>query len=108
MQMNTYIKSLLFIFTLSMILPATSVFAEDQIYGWQMMSEQEQQEHRTKMQNMNTEEERNRYRLEHHKMMEQRAKEQGKSLSDMPRNRNNMMDGQGSGGGMGSGRGGGR
>ena len=51
------------------------------------------------MQNMNTEEERNRYRLEHRKMMEQRAKEQGKSLSDMPRNRNNMIDGHGSGGG---------
>ena len=36
-------------------------------------------------------------------MMEQRAKEQGKYLSDMPRNRNNMMDGDGSCGGMGSG-----
>ena len=108
MQMNTYIKSLLFIFTLSMILPSTSVFSEEQVYSWQMMSEQERQEHRTKMQNMNTEEERNRYRLEHRKMMEQRAKEKGKSLSDMPRNRNNMMDdrnnmidGHGSGGGGG-------
>ena len=106
--MNTYIKYLLFIITLSMTLPATSVFAEDQVYGWQMMSEQERQEHRTKMQNMNTEEERNRYRLEHRKMMEQRAKEQGKSLSDMPRNRHNMMDRRGSGGGMGPGGGGGR
>ena len=102
--MNTYVKSLLFIFTLSMILPTTSVFAEDQVYGWQMMSEQERQEHRTKMQNLNTEEERNRYRLEHREMMEKRAKEQGKSLPDMPRDRNNMMDGRG--GGMGSGGGG--
>ena len=109
--MNTYIKYIPFIITLSIALPATSVFAEDQVYGWQMMSEQERQEHRTKMQNMNTEEERNRYRMEHRKMMEQRAKEQGKSLSDMPRNRHNMMDergsdGMGPGGGMGSGGGG--
>ncbi len=29
MQMNTYIKHLLFIITLSMAFPATSVFAED-------------------------------------------------------------------------------
>ena len=101
--MNVYLKSLLFILTLSMNLPSTSVFAEEQVYGWQMMSEQQRQGHRTKMQNMNTEEERNRYRLENRKMMEQRAKRQGKYLSDMPRNRNNMMDGDGSCGGMGSG-----
>ncbi len=75
-----------------------------------MMSEQERQEHRTKMQNMNTEEERNHYRMEHRKMMEQRAKKQGKSLSDMPRNMMNERDSDhmGSGGGMGSGGRGGR
>lgn len=78
--MNTYIKHLLLIITLSIALPATSAFAVDQVYGWQAMSEQEQQEHR--------------------------AKEQGKSLSDMPRNRHNMMDKHGSVG-MGSGGGGG-
>ena len=101
--MNSYVKSLLIIFTLSIILPTTSVFAEDQVYGWQMMSEQERQEHRTKIQNLNTKEERNRYLLEHREMMEKRAKEQGKSLSDMPRDRNNMMDGHGSGMGSGGG-----
>ena len=104
--MKTYIKSLLFMLTLYMALPATSVFAEDQVYSWQMMSEQERQEHSTKMQSMKTAEERNRYRLEHRKIMEKRAKEQGKSLSDMPQNRNNMMNerergGMGSGGGRG-------
>ena len=102
--MNTHIKSLLFIFTLSMILPTTSVFAEDQVYGWQMMSERERNEYHTKMQSMNTEAEKNRYRLEHHKLMEQRAAKQGKTLSDMPQKN---MDVSGSGGGMGSGGGGG-
>ena len=106
--MNAYIKSLLFIFTLSIIFPATSVFAEDQVYGWQLMSEQERLEHRTKMQNMETKEERKQYLLQHHKKMEQRAKAQGKNLPDMPQNRNNMMDGRGGmgGGGMGGGGGG--
>lgn len=106
--MNAYIKSLLFIFTLSIIFPATSVFAEDQVYGWQLMSEQERLEHRTKIQNMKTEKERNQYRLEHHKKMEQRAKEQGKTMPDMPQNRNKMMDGSGGMGGSGMGGGGGR
>lgn len=106
--MNTYLKSLLFIFTLSMTLPATSVFAKAPIYGWQLMSEQERNEHRTKMQNMNTVEERSRYQLEHREMMDKRAKEQGKSISHMPQNRNQMMDGRGSGGGMGPSGGGGR
>jgi len=114
--MNTHMKSLLFIFTLSITLPASSVFAEDPVYGWQLMSEQERLEHRSKMQSMKTEEERNQYRLEHHEMMEQRAKEQGITLPDVPQNRNNMMDGRGDmgnggrgmgGGGMGGGMGGG-
>jgi len=106
--MNTYIKSLLLIFTLGMTLPAVSVFAEEQVYGWQMMSVQERNEFRTKMQNMKTAEERNRFRMKHHEQMEQRAKAQGKTLPDMPQNRGNMMDGRGMGDGMGSGGGGGR
>ena len=109
--MNTYMKYLLFIFTLSMALPAASVFAEDQVYGWQMMSERERNEYHTKMQSMNTEAEKNRYRMEHHKLMQQRAAKQGKTLSDMPQNKNMMdgsgSDGMGSGGGMGGGGGGG-
>jgi len=107
--MNTYIKYLLFIFTLSMALPTTSVFAKDQVYGWQMMSEQEQHEYRAKMQSMNTAEEKNHYRMKHHEMMDMRAKQQGVTLPSMPQNRNNMMDGHDGGmgtGGMGSGGGG--
>ena len=106
--MNANIKSLLFIFTLCITFPAASVFAEDQVYGWQMMSEQERQEHRTKIQNMKTEKERNQYRLEHHKKMEQRAKEQGKTIQNMPQNRNNMMEERGGMGGSSMGGGGGR
>jgi len=71
------------------------------------MSEQERLEHRTKMQSMETQEETNQYRLEHRSMMEQRAKEQGVTLPDVPQNHNNMMDRRGGGGMGGSGMGGG-
>lgn len=101
-------KYLLFIITLCMVLPATSVFAEDQMYGSQMMSEQERQEYTTKMKSIKTAEERHRYELEHRKMIEERAKEQEKSLSDMPQNRNNTMDKSGSGISPSGSRGGGR
>lgn len=92
-------------------LPA-SLLAQDEVYGWQLMSEQERAEYRTKMQNMKTEEERNKYRYEHHQEMQQRAKQQGVTLPDMPRDRmrerdmNMDRDGGGmggSGGGMGGG-----
>ena len=100
--MNTYehfIKSALLASALGLALPTTSIFAEEQVNGWQLMSEQERAEHRTKMQSMKTAQERERYRLDHHKKMEQRAKDQGKTLPDMPQPR---------GGGMGGGGGGGR
>jgi hypothetical protein len=67
-------------------LPVT-VNAQDEVYGWQLMSEQERAEHRTKMQNMKTKEERERYRYEHHQKMQQRAKQQGVTLPDMPHDR---------------------
>jgi len=106
--MNTHMKHLLFIFTLSITLPASSVFADETVYGWQLMSEQERLEHNAKMQSMKTQEERSQYRLEHHEMMEQRAKEQGVTLPDVPQNRNDMMDGRGGMMGNGMGNGGGR
>jgi len=96
--MNTYIKSILLASALGMMLPATSIVAEERAYGWQLMSEQERAEHRTKMQSMKTAEERERYRLEHHKKMEKRAAQQGITLPDRPQN-------QGKGMGQGSGRG---
>lgn len=109
--MNTYIKSVLLVSALGMMLPATSIFAEDQAYGWQLMSEQEREAHRTKMQSMNTAEEKERYRLEHHKKMEKRAAQQGVTLPDRPQQQGGGMgqgDGMGSGHQSPSGGGGGR
>jgi len=70
------------------------------------MTQQERQEHRTKMLNLNTKEERQSYRMEHHTKMQERAKQQGVTLPDKPQSPGRGMgDGDGRGDG---GRGGGR
>ena len=46
-----------------------AVQEQEQVYGWELMSEHERQEHRAKMRSLQTEQERERYRLEHHEQM---------------------------------------
>lgn len=81
----------------------TQMQERQQVFGWQLMSEQERQEYRRQMQQMKTEEEREAFRLEHHKMMKERAREMGVTLPDEPGPRGKGM---GPGGGMGPGSGG--
>ena len=86
-------------------------FADEPIYGYQLMTEQERAEHRTKMRSFQTEQEREAYRMEHHKMMQERARAQGVTLPDepMPRGQGRGMGpGPGAGPGRGSGYGGGQ
>ena len=108
MKMNT--KYIVLAGALSILAPSYAALAADQqqsqnqVYGWQLMSEQERNEYHTKMQNMKTAQEREQYRMEHHKMMQERAKAQGKTLPDMPHSGQGMGGGgmhQGSGGGKG-------
>jgi len=73
---------------------------QDQIYGSELMTEQERQEHRNKMRSFKTEQEREAYQLEQHKRMQQRAKEKGVTLPDEPPTRPGYMS---PGGGMGPG-----
>jgi hypothetical protein len=103
--MNTYTKTILLTGILALGLPGVSLAANDPVYGWEIMSEQERMEHREKMQSMKTAEERERYRMEHHKKMEQRAKEQGVTLKEPQRKGSGMGEGRGmhEGGGMGGG-----
>ena len=54
------------------------------IYGSQMMTERERQEHRAKMRAMKTEQEREAYRLEQHNKMQERARAKGLTLPDEP------------------------
>jgi hypothetical protein len=78
------------------------------IYGWQLMSTEERAQHRAKMQSLNTEQERQAYRAEHHKQMQARAKEQGVTIPDEPRSGSGFGPGPGAQSGSGSGSGSGK
>jgi hypothetical protein len=81
------------------------------VYGSQLMTNQERIEYRNRMRTAKTAEEREQVRLEHHKQMQERAKERGVTLPDEPLPRasgRGMGPGAGMGGGAGPGMGGGR
>lgn len=114
MRRQTLVTSLSAISMITLINIAPVTFADEPIYGYQLMTEQERAEHRAKMQSFQTEQEREAYRQEHHKMMQERAKVQGITLPDEPmpygqgQGRGTdpgMGQGQGMGKGMGSGMG---
>jgi len=73
---------------------------QEVVYGRQLMTPEELTAHRAKMRSLATEKEREQYRLEHHKLMQERARERGLTLPDEP---GPMGKGMGSGGGMGAG-----
>ncbi len=54
------------------------------IYGSQLMSPQERDQHRQRMRDAQTAQERDRIRQEHHEQMKERAKAQGKTLPENP------------------------
>lgn len=78
---------------------------QDRVYGYELMTPQERNEYQTRMRALKTEQERETFRLEHHKKMQERAKVQGKTLPDMPPAgmEPGMGPGMGPGSGMGSG-----
>jgi hypothetical protein len=53
-------------------------------YGYQLMTPQERAEHQEKMRSLKTEQEREAYRMEHHKQMKERAKQRGVKLPEEP------------------------
>lgn len=57
---------------------------QERIYGYELMTPQERIEYQARMRALNTEQEREAFRLEHHKKMQERAKAQGKTLPDAP------------------------
>ncbi len=80
----------------------------NQIYGYQLMTPAERQQYREHMRSFKTVRERERYRLEHHREMQERARERGVTIPDEPMPRGRMSPGgMGPGpGGMGPGPGG--
>jgi len=57
---------------------------QEQVYGKDLMTEQERETQRSKMRAAKTAEEREKIRTEQHERMKDRAKESGKTLSDKP------------------------
>lgn len=57
---------------------------KDIIFGHQLMTDAERAEYRAKMRALKTPEEREAFRAEHHKLMQERAKERGVTLPEMP------------------------
>lgn len=106
-------KQLLGISVLTAVLfvSGVTVYAaeSEMIYGSQLMTVQERIEHRERLLNAKTNEEREQIRKEHHARMEVRAKAQRVKLPDMPPSSGGMMKSDGDmGGRMGGGGGGGR
>lgn len=70
---------------------------QEQIYGSQLMTPQEREEHRTMMRTAKTSEEQEQIRIEHHERMKERASELGVTLEGAPPERG-MRGGMGKGG----------
>ena len=77
----------------------------ERIYGSELMTPQERAEYHNRMRTMKTQQERDAFRLEHHKQMQERARAQGKTLPDMPPAGMGPGSGMGPGPGMGPGSG---
>jgi len=72
---------------------------QDRIYGSQLMTQQERNEHRNRIRSAKTQKEREQIRAEHHESMKVRAKERGVSIpDDPPAKGKGMMPGGGMGG----------
>lgn len=71
---------------------------QERIYGYELMTPQERTEYHARLRALNTEQEREAFRLEHYRKMQERAKAQGKTLPDTPPG---MGPGMGPGGGKG-------
>ena len=107
MSKSNLMRSLL---AASLIVAAGSTPAADNgetVFGSQLMTQQERNEHRLKMQSAKTAEEREAVRRQHHEQMLERARQQGVTLPETPPARG-AGRGMGPGGGRGMGMGGGQ
>ena len=89
-------------------LSVTAAYAQTQqqetIYGSQLMTQKERLDYRLKIRQAKTVQEREQIRAEHHKQMQERAKERGVTLPDVPPAQG-MHKGVGPGAGPGAGMG---
>lgn len=83
----------------------TQTQQQEQVYGSQMMTQQERSEYRARMRAAKNPEEQQQIRLQHHEAMKVRAKERGVTLPDEPPAGGGGMGPGGGGMGPGGGRG---
>lgn len=81
----------------------TTEQAQERVYGSDLMTQKERVEYHNRMRALKTDQEREAFRMEHHKKMQERAQVQGKTLPDMPPA--GMGAGQGMSQGIGQGQG---
>ena len=89
----------------------TQTQRQETIYGSQLMTRQERNEYRARLREAKTVREREHLRAEHHKQMQERARERGVTLPDNPpaqRMHQGLSPGAGMGPGAGRGPGGGK
>lgn len=95
------LKKSLSVVLLSMLVgfavPVGAQAQQQQVYGWQLMTDQERATHQSRMQNAESAAEREQIRAEHHKQMQVRAKERGVTLPDPPPARAGKGQGKGKG-----------
>lgn len=77
--------------------------SRDTIYGSQLMSDQERIQYRARMRELATAEERERFRMEHHELMQARAQERGLRLPPDPPSQRGRAVQPGGNSGIGSG-----
>jgi len=75
----------------------TQTEAEARIYGSQLMTPQERNEYQDRMRQLNTEQEREAFRMDHQQRMDARAREQGLTLPLEPRKETGGAKGSGAG-----------
>lgn len=88
--MNTRPRLLAAALAALLLAPVWTVTAQAQprepvIYGSQLMTQQERLEYRERLRNTHTVKEREQIRLQHHREMQERARERGVTLPDAPR-----------------------
>lgn len=85
----------------------TQLRTQDPIYGSQLMTPVERDAYWAKLRSLQTEAERNTFRLQHHEQMQERARLKGFQMPDQPPMQQRLMPRPGPGMGPGSGAGGG-
>ena len=83
---NTLLFCALFIFFTPLMASDDETSVEKkQVFGWQLMSPEEQSEHRMKMSSFKNQTEKDEYRRKHHQRMQERAEAKGVTLPVEPR-----------------------